>query len=344
MKKTKVGIIGATGYVGVELIRLLLNHKNVEISGLGSNSFVSKSINDLYPSLGLNKNIKCVSSEEVIDNSEFIFLALPHGVSEKFALKALKENKKVIDLGADFRLKNEEELKEWYDVSFIDKIAHRNSVYGLSEIYREDIRNSRLIANPGCYPTSISLPMMPLLKSKLIKKDNIIIDSKSGVTGSGREPSLGTHYPEINESIYAYKIGNHRHTPEIEQNLSDANGEKVDVIFTPTLIPVNRGILSTIYCEMENGIGIENIHKKLTEFYETEKFVEVMDLNKFATIKNVKFTNKCQISIHQNKDKLIVCSVIDNMIKGAAGQAIQNMNIMLGFDEGEGLTSVAPAF
>ncbi|KPI53413.1 N-acetyl-gamma-glutamyl-phosphate reductase [Clostridioides difficile] len=343
MSKIKAGIIGATGYVGAELLRVLINHDKVEVTAIGSNSYVGKDIVDIYPSIGYKNSMICIENEKVIDMCDVVFTALPHGVSEKFAIKAIESKKKVIDLGADFRIKDEETYNKWYGVSFIDEILHKKAVYGLSEIYKDDIKDADIIANPGCYPTSISLPLIPLLSSKLIK-NNIIIDSKSGLTGAGRELSISSHFTEVNENITAYKIGKHRHTPEIEQNLSEAYKEKVKVVFTPNLIPVNRGILSTIYCMKEDNISIDCIHKKLTDYYENKEFIEVLPLDKVASLKNVKFSNKCVISLHENEDTLIICSAIDNMIKGAAGQAIQNMNIMFGIDETTGLKNIAPSF
>lgn len=344
MSKVKVGIIGATGYVGVELIRLLNAHPQVELSAIGSNSFVDKSITEVYPSVGIGNDMKCMKNEDVIKNSDLIFTALPHGVSEEFVLQAVKEGKKVVDLGADFRLKDEATFKEWYNVSFIDKKLHEEAVYGLCEHYKDEIKNAKVIANPGCYVTSISLSLMPLLKEKLIKKEGIVADSKSGVTGAGRGLTLLSHYPEINENMVPYKIGNHRHTPEIEQNLTDAAGEPVEIIFTPILAPMNRGILSTIYCDKAEGVTIEKIQNELDEFYKDKPFVDVLPLGQVATVKHVRLSNKCAISVHENKSKIIICSTIDNMVKGSAGQAIQNMNLMLGFDECEGLSTMATAF
>ena len=344
MSKVKVGIIGATGYVGVELIRLLNAHPQVELSAIGSNSFVDKSITEVYPSVGIGNDMKCMKNEDVIKNSDLIFTALPHGVSEEFVLQAVKEGKKVVDLGADFRLKDEATFKEWYNVSFIDKKLHEEAVYGLCEHYKDEIKNAKVIANPGCYVTRISLPLMPLLKEKLIKKEGIVADSKSGVTGAGRGLTLLSHYPEINENMVPYKIGNHRHTPEIEQNLTDAAGEPVEIIFTPILAPMNRGILSTIYCDKAEGVTIEKIQNELDEFYKDKPFVDVLPLGQVATVKHVRLSNKCAISVHENKSKIIICSTIDNMVKGSAGQAIQNMNLMLGFDECEGLSTMATAF
>ncbi|MFL8675203.1 N-acetyl-gamma-glutamyl-phosphate reductase [Clostridioides sp. GD02404] len=344
MSKIKAGIIGATGYVGVELLRLLINHDKVEVTAIGSNSYVGKDIVELYPSIGYKNSMICMENEKVIDMCDVVFTALPHGVSEKFAIKAIESKKKVIDLGADFRIKDEEIYSKWYGVSFIDETLHKKAIYGLSEIYEDDIKDADIIANPGCYPTSISLPLIPLLSSKLIKCNNIIIDSKSGLTGAGRELSLSSHFTEVNENITAYKIGKHRHTPEIEQNLSEAYKEKINVVFTPNLIPVNRGILSTIYCAKEDNISINQIYEKLTDYYEYKEFIEVLPLGKVASLKNVKLSNKCAISLHENGDTLIICSAIDNMIKGAAGQAIQNMNIMFGIDETTGLKNIAPSF
>lgn len=344
MSKVKVGIIGATGYVGVELIRLLNSHPQVELTAIGSNSFVDKSITEVYPSVGITNDMKCIKNEDVIKECDFIFTALPHGVSEEFVLQAVKEGKKVVDLGADFRLKDEKLFNKWYNVSFIDKNLHEHAVYGLCEHYKDEIKNAQVIANPGCYVTSISLPLMPLLKAKLIKKENIIADSKSGVTGAGRGLTLLSHYPEINENMVPYKIGNHRHTPEIEQNLSDAAGEPVEIIFIPILSPMNRGILSTIYCDKAEGITIDTIQNELEKFYSDKPFVDILPLGQVATVKHVRLSNKCAISIHENKSKIIICSAIDNMVKGSAGQAIQNMNLMLGFDECEGLSTMATAF
>lgn len=344
MNMMNVGIIGATGYVGAELIRLLSNHSNIKISSLGSNSFVNKHINQIYYNFGENYEIKCVENEKVIDNCDFLFISLPHGVSEKFAIDAVKKGKKVVDLGADFRLKDEEQLKKWYGINFLNKKLHEDSAYGLCEIYRDKVKNADIVANPGCYVTSISLPLIPLLKEQMIETDNIISDSKSGVTGAGRSLSLLSHYAEINENMVPYKINNHRHIPEIEQNLSDAAGKKVKIIFTPILVPLNRGILSTIYCHKKNSTNIKEIHNNLNHFYKDDEFIEVLPLGEIATIKHVRFSNKCAISIHENDEKLIICSTLDNMIKGSAGQAIQNMNIICGFKENEGLTNIATAF
>ncbi|MDR0879167.1 MAG: N-acetyl-gamma-glutamyl-phosphate reductase [Clostridioides sp.] len=344
MGKINVGIIGSTGYVGVELLRLLSNHSGVHVNAIGSNSFVGSKISEIYQGVGESSDLVCMTNEDVIEKSDFIFTALPHGVSEKYVIAANRLGKKVVDLSADFRLEDEKELKKWYGIGFIDKGLHEKCIYGLSEINREKIRRADVVANPGCYPTSISLALIPLLEFGSIKDSGIIIDSKSGLTGSGRELSQASHFVEVNENVFAYKVGNHRHTPEIEQNLSKASGTKVRVVFTPTIIPVNRGILSTIYCSKEDGVSIDDIYKKLTEYYSDCKFIEILPLGQVSTLKNTRYSNKCAISIHENNGSLVICSTIDNMIKGAAGQAIQNMNLMLGFDEEEGLKYIPAVF
>ena len=298
----KAGIIGASGYAGSEVLRFLLNHPDVEVVGVSAHSDANKTVSELYPSFYQICDVPFVEDEdEVIQKSDVIFAGLPAGISEAFAQKALDQNKKFIDLGADFRLKDEEIYKEWYNVSFIDKKLHEEAAYGLCEHYKDEIKNARIVANPGCYVTSISLPLMPLLKSKLIKKDGIVADSKSGVTGAGRGLTLLSHYPEINENMAPYKIGNHRHTPEIEQNLTDAAGEPVEIVFTPILSPMNRGILSTIYCEKAEGVTVEKIQNELADFYKDKPFVDVLPLGQVATVKHVRLSNKCAISVHENK-------------------------------------------
>lgn len=343
---TKIGIIGATGYVGAELLRLLLSHPKVEIAALSSVSFEGQEISNVYKNFLNKTNLVCETAEDVIEKSDVIFTALPHGLSEDIAKKAIDNNKICIDMGADFRLSNEEEYELWYGKKFTQPEIHTNSIYGLPELNRAKIKECSLIANPGCYPTTIELGLMPLLKNSLIKLDNIICDSKSGTTGAGRGLTLNTHFPEENETFAPYKVGAHRHTPEIEETLSVMANEKVNVTFTPHLLPINRGILSTIYCSTKDTVNLEEIHKLYVAAYKDEPFVNVLPLGEIASIKNVRLTNDCHISLHLNhrKDQIIVVSTIDNMVKGAAGQAIQNMNIILGFEETDGLNLIAPAF
>ncbi|AWK50807.1 N-acetyl-gamma-glutamyl-phosphate reductase [Clostridium beijerinckii] len=342
----KIGIIGATGYVGAELLRLLLSHPKVEVTALSSVSFKGQEISNVYKNFLNKTDLICESSDEVIKKCDVIFTALPHGLSEDIAKKAIDNKKICIDMGADFRLSNEAEYEEWYGKKFTQPEIHINSVYGLPELNREKIKECSLIANPGCYPTTIELGLMPLFKNSLIKLDNIICDSKSGTTGSGRGLTLNTHFPEENETFAPYKVGAHRHTPEIEETLSTMANDKVNITFTPHLLPINRGILSTIYCTPKNKVNLEEIHKLYVDCYKNEPFVNILPLGETASIKNVRLTNDCFISLHLNhrQDQIIVVSTIDNMIKGAAGQAIQNMNIILGFNETDGLNLIAPAF
>ncbi|GAA0076824.1 N-acetyl-gamma-glutamyl-phosphate reductase [Clostridium sp. CTA-5] len=342
----KVGIIGATGYVGCELLRLLLNHPKIEIGAISSVSFEGQEINSIYKNFFNKTNLICENMNEVVKKCDVIFTALPHGLSEDIAKEVIDNKKICIDLGADFRLSDENEYKFWYGKEFSYPKLHEQSVYGLPELNKERIKNSHLIANPGCYPTSIELGLMPLLKNSLIDTNNIICDSKSGTTGAGRSLSLGTHFPEENESFAPYKIGDHRHTPEIEEILSSIANKKVNVTFTPHLLPINRGILSTIYCTPKDNVDLEYMHKLYNDFYKDAPFVQVLPLGEIAAIKNIRLSNNCHISLHLNhrKNQIIIISTIDNMIKGAAGQAIQNMNLTLGFNEDDGLKLISPAF
>lgn len=343
----KVGIIGATGYVGVELIRLLLNHKGVILEAISSTSFVGKEIDEVYGNFSGVTNLICKDESEVINKCDIIFGAVPHGLSEELAEKILINNKVFIDMGADFRLKNEGAYKQWYKGQFNKKSLHEKAVYGLPELYRNNIKESNLIANPGCYPTSIALGLAPILEKQLGDISTIIIDSKSGVTGAGRNLSLTSHYVECNESFNAYGVGGiHRHVPEIEQVLGEVSGQDIKVTFTPHLLPINRGILSTIYINLSEDISLEEIWEEYNQYYKNEKFVKVLPIGQVAKIKNVTYSNFCHISIHKDErcNRLIVCSTIDNMVKGAAGQGIQNMNLILGLQEDMALEAVPPAF
>ncbi len=344
--KIKAGIIGATGYAGAELVRILLMHPQAEIAAISSVSFEGKALSEVYPSYKNLCDMECKTQDEVVAKSDVIFAALPHGLSQELAAQCDKAGKAFIDLGADFRLKSEEEYQEWYGGTFLDKELHEKSVYGLPELFRSNIQGKKIIANPGCYTTGAPLALAPAIVGKLVSTEGIIIDSKSGVTGAGRKPSQGSHYPELNEGFHAYKAANHRHTPEIEQTLSTLSGEKVTITFVPHLLPVNRGILSTCYARIREGVTFGQIRTAYETFYENEYFVRLLPDGAYADIHNIKYSNFCDISLHHDSrtNTLIAISAIDNMVKGAAGQAIQNMNIIFGLSETTGLELVPPAF
>lgn len=344
--KIKAGIIGATGYAGAELVRILTTHPNVEIAAVSSVSFEGKKLSDVYPSYRFLNDMVCEKSEDVVEKSDVIFAALPHGLSQELAADCDKKGKAFIDLGADFRLESEDEYKQWYGGEFIDKELHKKAVYGLPELFRDSIKGKKIIANPGCYTTCSPLALAPAVKAGLVSTKGIICDCKSGVTGAGRGLSQGSHYPELNEGFHAYKAATHRHTPEIEQTLSRLSGEKVVITFVPHLLPVNRGILATCYARINEGVTFEQIVDEYKKFYKDEYFVRLLPLGENADIHNVKYSNFCDISLHfdERTNTLIAVSAIDNMVKGAAGQAIQNMNIIFGLDEKTGLMIVPPAF
>lgn len=346
MEKIKVAIVGATGYAGAELVRLLHNHPNAEVVSVGSKSYEGKPLSEVYPSFKGFCDKECESNEDAILDANVVFAALPHGLSEPLAEKCMKLGKKFIDLGADFRLEDEEDYKLWYNKPFDKPELHKDAVYCIPELFRENAKGMPIIANPGCYPTTAALGLYPALENGLISTQGIIIDSKSGVTGAGRNPSQTTHFPDCNEAFSPYKIAVHRHTPEIEQTLSHAAGKKITVTFVPHLLPVNRGIVSTIYAKIDGDVTYDEIYAAYQAKYYSEQFVRLLDKGKTANLRNVKYTNMCEISLHidERTNTLIVVSTIDNMVKGAAGQAIQNMNIMFGLPEETGLDLVPPAF
>lgn len=341
----KVGIIGATGYAGGELVRLVYGHRKLEIGFLDSRSYVSEEYSKVYPNF---KNIiddRCVSAnlEENLDNIDLLFTALPHGLSQKPVKKILEKGKKVIDFSADFRLKDINIYEQWYNTKHESKDLITKAVYGLSEIYSDAISKADLVANPGCYPTSVLLPLYPLLKEKLINNDIIIVDSKSGVSGAGRSARDANLYSQCNENFKAYGIGTHRHTPEIEQELSIAGGREVKIQFTPHLVPMTRGILSTIYITNKKDVNRNQIEATLRHYYKGQKFVRILDEGEYPQTKAVYGSNYCDIGfkVDDRTNTIIIVSAIDNLVKGAAGQAIQNMNLMFGFDYDEGLRQPA---
>lgn len=340
----RVGILGATGFVGAELIRLLINHPKVKINFLDSRSYKDIEYSKVYPNLKNYIDKKCISVDldKDLDEVDILFCALPHGVSQEPVKQAITKGVKVIDLSADFRIKDSNAYESWYGVKHEALEELQSAVYGLSEIYTDKIKDSKLIANPGCYPTSIILPLFPLLKEKVITEDVIIIDAKSGVSGAGRTPSEGNLYALCNENIKAYSLGEHRHTPEIEQELSQAARRQVMVQFTPHLTPMTRGILSTIYIKNTENLDYLDIRNIYETYYGDQFFVRILDENEFPQTKAVYGSNFCDIgfTIDKRTNTIIIVSAIDNLVKGAAGQAIQNMNIIFGLSQDVGLNIV----
>lgn len=336
----KVGIVGATGYAGQQLVWFLHNHPGVKIQFLTSHNYANMQFSKVYPNYkGFIKEV-CINMQEAegeLSNIDVLFIALPHGKAFEITKKALLKGVKVIDLGADFRLNSPEIYKEWYGLEHQAIDLLKGSVYGLVEVYRDNIKRTNLVANPGCYTTASILGLYPLIKEKMVNLDSIIIDAKSGVSGAGRDLKIPSLYGECNESIKAYGVTSHRHTPEIEQELSKAGGEDITLTFTPHLVPMNRGILSTCYGKLKDKITLEKIYEVYESYYGKEYFIRICD--ELPETKNVKGSNLCDIGIRVDNrtNRVIVISAIDNLIKGAAGQAVQNMNLLFGIDEKEGL-------
>lgn len=346
MEKIKVGVVGATGYAGSEICRLILGHPQAELAAISSVSFEGMELSQIYPAYYQICDMVCGTQEEVVEKSDVIFAALPHGLSQELGAQCYSLGKTFIDMGADFRLESEEEYKEWYGGTYQDKALHQEAVYGLPEFFRDKIKGKRLIANPGCYTTAVPLALVPALEAGLIEVEGIIADCKSGVTGAGRKPTQSNHYPELNESFTAYKVANHRHTPEIEQTLSKIAGEKLKLTFVPHLLPINRGILATCYAKLKPGVTEEQLWDVYHARYDGEFFVRLLPKGQVANVKNVRYTNYCDVSlfVDSRTGTFIAVSAIDNMVKGAAGQAIQNMNLSFGLEETTGLKLVPPAF
>ena len=342
----RVAIVGAGGYTGVELLRLLCLHPHVELTCLTSLEEVGAPVSGVFPSLPkrIALKLETLDLDRVIAASDIVFTALPHKAAMAVVPPLLAAGKKVIDLSADFRLRDVGVYEQWYQRHTCPELIPE-AVYGLPELYRERIRGARLIANPGCYPTSAILALAPLLRNGLIDLETVIIDSKSGATGAGRAVRLGSLFCEVNEGFKAYGVGSHRHTPEIEQVLGDLAGSAVTVSFTPHLLPISRGILSTSYAKLRKPVGGAELSELFQEFYRGEPFVRVCPAGELPNVAMVKGSNYCDLGVVSDPrtGRAIVVSAIDNLVKGASGQAIQNMNIMAGFEEGLGL-QVVPLF
>ena len=340
----KAGIIGATGYAGQELVRLLLQHKEVEIVWYGSRSYVDKKFSSVFGNVfQIVENI-CKSDDlhTLAKEADVIFTATPQGLCASLVNEEILSKAKVIDLSADFRIKDVKKYEKWYGIEhkapqFIDE-----AVYGLCEINREDIKKARLIANPGCYPTCSTLSIYPLLKEGLIDPNTIIIDAKSGTSGAGRGAKVPNLYCEVNENIKAYGVATHRHTPEIEDQLGYACGQEVLINFTPHLIPMNRGILVTAYASLKKEVSYEEVRAAYDKYYADETFIRVLDKDVCPQTKCVEGSNYVDVNfkIDLRTGRVIMMGAIDNLVKGAAGQAVQNMNLMFGFDEAEGLHQI----
>ncbi len=330
---TRIAILGATGYTALELIKILLHHPDAEITTLTSRQEGNPPVAMVHPSLTnrLDLCLENLGPTEVASRAECVFSCLPHGVTASLVPHLLDAGCRVVDFSADYRLDDPEVFEQWYGQKHGDPQRLGKVVYGLPELFRNDIIDAPLVANPGCYPTSAILALAPLLKHGLVKPTEIIIDSKSGLSGAGRTLKLTTHYAECNESLSAYNIGRHRHTPEIEQILGTAGDTKVEVIFTPHLIPMDRGILSTTYSLPVGEVTEENLLDTLREFYADEPFVRVVD--HLPGTKDTWGTNYCDITARVVRNRVLTISCIDNLIKGASGAAVQNFNLMYGHDE-----------
>lgn len=341
----KVAICGGSGYTGVELLRILSRHPNIEITAVTSEKSAGKRVSEVFPHFHKFNNLvfEPLNKEKLLKKADIFFLALPHGASQETVNFFYNNNKKVIDLSADYRLADAKDYEEWYGLPHNYEQTLKKAVYGLPEIYRNKIKKAKLIANPGCYPTGAILGLLPAVKKKLINILSIVIDSKSGTSGAGRKADLSFSYCEVNEDFKAYSIGSHRHTPEIEQELSFLAGKKITVNFTPHLLPVDRGILSTIYAKLVSKADTESLLDLYGKIYKDEPFIRVLGNGTFPKLKNVRGTNFCEIGLKVNirTNTLIVVTAIDNLMKGASGQAVHNMNIMMGFSETTGLDNIA---
>ncbi len=331
-----VGIFGASGYTGIELLKILRRHPQVEIVFGTSESSSGAKLSDIYPT---TDELTLVTAELApIERIDVAFLCLPHTAAMTQAAKLLKAGVRVIDLSADFRLKSPAHYKAWYAHDHTAPGLLQEAVYGLVEVNRAQIKQARLVANPGCYPTSAILGVFPLAKSGLLSDAPIIIDAKSGVSGAGRKPSLTTHFVEANENLSPYNIGHvHRHVPEIEQEISEAAGQAKRIIFSPHLLPINQGLLSTIYVQPKEPMTVGALIGLYQQVYEAEPFVKVLPAGKLASLRYVIGNNQCVLSMSAVDGTAIVVSALDNLIKGASGQAVQNMNVMFGLEETSGL-------
>jgi len=345
MRKIRAGILGASGYTGSDLLRFLLPHPSVEIAYLTADRHAGKRISDVFPHLAgfCDLELSPLDPKALPEDIDIVFLGLPHGASAKVVGELYDREIKIIDLGADFRLSHEV-YTVWYGEHPHPGLIPE-AVYGIPEINRERLKTVKLVANPGCYPTSVILGLLPLAWEQLLQPGLVIADSKSGVSGAGRNPSLDTHFCEVNEGVKAYKVGEHRHMPEIEEIMREYSGIDLRVQFVPHLIPMDRGILSTIYVRLNKAMTTRELLELYGKHYENERFVRICPEKAYPSTSQVKGSNFCDIGIKGDPESksAIIVSVIDNLVKGASGVAVQNMNIMMGFEESEGL-NIPPMF
>ncbi len=342
----RVAIVGATGYTGLELLRLLSGHPEVAVTLVTSRREAGKRLDQIFPFLERYGSLPLVPPDpkEIAQAAEVAFLCVPHGAAAQLAQELLAHGIRVIDLSADFRLKNPRIYETWYAPHPAPELL-TEAVYGLPEVYASQIVKARLVANPGCYPTASILPLIPLLKAQLLEPEGLIIDAKSGVSGAGRSAKLPLIFCEVNEGFRAYNVACHRHTPEIEQELSFAAGKALTVNFTTHLVPMSRGILSTIYAQPKEGVSEKDLRDALESFYAQKPFVRVLPPGELPNTAHVKGTNRCDLGLvfDQRTGRVILLSAIDNLVKGASGQAIQNLNLLVGLPEDLGLR-LAPIF
>lgn len=342
--KKKIAILGASGYTGAELMRILANHPGVSIDVLTADRSAGKEFKSIFPQFAYKKNIPTLSkwedSRAEIESCDLVFCCLPHGTTQEIiSTLASSCPAKIVDLSADFRLTDVDSYETWYNKPHAAPELQKEAVYGLVEVNREKIKGARILANPGCYPTAAQLPLIPLLKAKMITSEDIIIDAKSGTTGAGRAPKEAFLYCEVTDGISAYGVASHRHAPEIEQGLGEASNSEVIVNFTPHLMPMSRGILESIYVKLMPGYTAKDLKLELERAYNDEPFVVVLDGASMPQTRHVKGSNMCYMNVVDDRvpGRAIIVSAIDNLVKGAAGQAVQNMNLMLGFPETTGL-------
>jgi N-acetyl-gamma-glutamyl-phosphate reductase len=333
----RVGIVGATGYTALELLKILLRHPEAEITKLTSRDESCPTLAEVHPGLRerLDLDFCPFEIDSFAEQVDFAFCCLPHAASAEIVNQILARDIKVVDFSADYRLNDVATFESWYHVQHPDAERVGSIPYGIPELFRDKIKSAQLVANPGCFPSSALLPLAPLVQSELVELSPVIVDSKTGISGAGRKPSLKFHYPECNESVAAYGVGTHRHMPEIDQILQRFTGFEVSTVFTPHLVPMDRGILSTIYVNAKPGVSLAALRSELEKFYARETFVRVTQQS--PATKDVANTNFCDISISECRGTVVIVSALDNLIKGASGAAVQNFNLMSGFHETQAL-------